>query len=215
MNYYRVNLSTSIRSARMTFLFLLFTFLLSPVLANTRSINLAEMTSHAGRIVYGRVVEVREGKHPQHEGIAVTFIKIQVTEMIKGSTTREVSFMQYGNSSTQYIAHMPKYSMGEEIVLFLYPESKLGLTSPVGQGQGKFVVRNDVRSGQRILLNDRANYALFARLDATKLNSKLTLSKAEREAIAQPEGRGSKGLEISAFRSLVRKIATNPNISLQ
>lgn len=215
MNYYRVNLSTSLRSARVTLLILLFTFLISPTFANTRSINLAEMISHAGRIVHGRVVEVREGKHPQHEGIAVTFIKIQVTEMIKGSTTREVSFMQYGNSTTQYIADMPKYNIGEEIVLFLYPESKLGLTSPVGQGQGKFLVRDDVRSGQRILLNDRSNHALFARLDAAKLSTKLTLSKAEREAVAQPEGRAGRGLEVGAFRSIVRKIAATSTTSLQ
>ena len=213
MNYYRVTLSTSIRSARMTFLFLLFTCLVSPALANTRSINLAEMTSHAGRIVHGRVVEVREGSHPQHESIAVTFIKIEVTEMIKGSATREVGFMQYGNNVTQYIAHMPKYSVGEEVVLFLYPESKLGLTSPVGQGQGKFMVRNDVRSGQRILTNDRSNHALFARLDTAKLGSKLALSKAEREAVAQPDA--GRGLEVSAFRSLVRKIAANPQTNLQ
>ncbi len=215
MNYYRVTLSMSLRSARMTWLFLLFTLLVAPVWANTRSINLAEMTSHAGRIVHGRVVEVREGSHPQHEGIAVTFIKIEVTEMIKGSATRAVSFMQYGNSTTQYIADLPKYSVGEEIVLFLYPESKLGLTSPVGQGQGKFRVRDDVRSGQRILTNDRSNHALFARLDTAKLSSKLTLSRAEREAVTQPEGRAGRGLEVSAFRSLVRKIAANPNTNLQ
>ena len=215
MSYYRVNLSASIRSVRMTLLFLLFTFLVSPVLANTRSINLAEMTSHAGRIVHGRVVEVREGSHPQHEGIAVTFIKIEVTEMIKGGAVREVSFMQYGNSNTQYIADMPKYSVGEEIVLFLYPESKLGLTSPVGQGQGKFIVRNDLRSGQRMLLNDRSNYDLFARLDTAKLSSKLTLSRTEREVVAPSEGRANKGLEVSAFRSIVRKIAAHPQANLQ
>ena len=133
--------------------------------------------------------------------------------MIKGGAVREVSFMQYGNSNTQYIADMPKYNVGEEIVLFLYPESKLGLTSPVGQGQGKFIVRNDLRSGQRMLLNDRSNYNLFARLDTAKLSSKLTLSRTEREVVTQP--RASRGWEVSAFRSIVRKIAANPSVSLQ
>ncbi|MFN7927800.1 MAG: hypothetical protein U0Y68_07615 [Blastocatellia bacterium] len=193
MNYYRVNLFTSVRSARMALLPLLFLFLLSPAWANTRSINLAEMISHAGRIVHGRVTEVREGTHPQHPDIAVTFIKLQVTEMIKGKAAREVSFMQYGSSSQQYIADLPKYSVGEEIVLFLYPESKLGFTSPVGQGQGKFLVRDDVRSGQRVLLNERANQALFARVDTAKLSARASLSKAEREAIAQPEARSNQG----------------------
>lgn len=205
MNYYRVTLSASLRSARKTWFLLFSLFLLAPAWANTRSINLAEMTSHAGRIVHGRVVEVREGTHPQHKDLAVTFIKLQVTEMIKGGAVREVSFMQYGSSSRQYIAHMPKYSVGEEVVVFLYPESKLGFTSPVGQGQGKFLVRDDVRSGQRVLLNERSNQALFARMDTTMLNARL--SKAERETISQPEERAGQGLEISAFRSLVRKLA--------
>ena len=31
--------------------------------------------------------------------------------------------------------------VGEESLLFLYPESALGFTAPVGLGQGKFLVR--------------------------------------------------------------------------
>ena len=214
-SYYRVNLHVSIRSARIAFLLTFLTLLSFQGLANSRAVNLAEMTSHAGRVVHGRVVEVREGVHPLHEQVAVTFLKVQVIEMLKGGAAREVTFMQYGNSTKQYVAHLPKYSVGEEVVLFLYPESKLGLTSPVGQGQGKFVVRNDVRSGQRVLLNEHLNRALFARLDTVKVTSKLALSSTEREAVAQPEGRAGAGLDVSTFRSLVRKFAANPQANLQ
>jgi hypothetical protein len=212
-NYYRVNLSVSIRSARIAFLLSLLTFLSFSSLANSRSVNLAEMTSHAGRIVHGRVVEVREGVHPQHQYLAVTWIKVQVVEMLKGGAAREVTFMQYGNSTNQYVAHLPKYSLGEEVVLFLYPESKLGFTSPVGQGQGKFVVRTDTRSGQRVLLNEHFNHALFARLDAAKVKSRLALSATEREVVAQP--RAGAGMDVTTFRSLVRKFAANPNVNLK
>lgn len=214
-NYYRAHLFVSIRSARIAFLLFLLTLLSFPGLANSRSVNFAEMTSHAGRIVHGRVVEVREGVHPLHERLAVTFVKVQVVEMLKGGTAREVTFMQYGNSTQQYVAHLPKYSVGEEVVLFLYPESKLGFTSPVGQGQGKFVVRHDSRSGQRVLLNEQSNRALFARLDAAKVTSKLALNSSEREAVAQPEGQAGTGLEVGTFRTLVRKFAANPKASLQ
>ncbi len=214
-NYYRVNLYVSIRSARIAFLLLNLTFLSLQGLANSRSVNLAEMTSHAGRVVHGRVVEVREGVHPLHEQVAVTFLKVQVIEMLKGGAAREVTFMQYGTSTKQYVAHLPKYSVGEEVVLFLYPESKLGLTSPVGQGQGKFVVRNDSRSGQRVLQNEQLNAALFARLDAVKVSSKLALNSTEREAIVQPQGRAGAGLDMGTFRSLVRKFAANTQANLQ
>lgn len=212
-NYYRVNLFVSIRSARIVFLLSFLTFLSLSSLANSRSVNLAEMTSHAGRVVHGRVVEVREGVHPQHQHLAVTWVKVQVVEMLKGGAAREVTFMQYGNSTNHYVAHLPKYSVGEEVVLFLYPESKLGLTSPVGQGQGKFAVQTDTRSGQRVLLNEHLNHALFARLDAAKAKTKLGLTAAEREAIAQP--RTGAGMEVATFRSLVRKFVANPNANLQ
>lgn len=212
-NYYRVNLFVSIRAARIGFLLSFLTFLSLSSLANSRSVNLAEMTSHAGRVVHGRVVEVREGVHPQHQHLAVTWVKVQVVEMLKGGAAREVTFMQYGNSTNQYVAHLPKYSVGEEVVLFLYPESKLGLTSPVGQGQGKFVVQTDTRSGQRVLRNEHLNHALFARLDVAKAKTKLGLTAAEREAIAQP--RTGAGVEVAMFRSLVRKFAANPTANLQ
>ena len=214
-NYCRVNLYVSIRSARITLLLSFLTLLSFAGWANSRSVNLAEMTSHAGRVVHGRVVEVREGVHPLHEQVAVTFLKVQVIEMLKGGAAREVTFTQYGTSTKQYVAHQPKYSVGEEVVLFLYPESKLGLTSPVGQGQGKFVVRTDTRSGQRVLQNEHLNRALFARLDAAKVASRLALNSTEREVVMQPEERAGTGLDVSTFRSLVRKFAANPNANLQ
>ncbi|MBL8203413.1 MAG: hypothetical protein JNM09_04230 [Blastocatellia bacterium] len=214
-NYYRVNLYLSIRSARIAFLLSFITLLSFSGLANSRSVNFAEMTSHAGRIVHGRVVEVRDGVHPLQEHLAVTFIKVQVVEMLKGGAAREVTFMQYGNSTNQYLVHQPKYQVGEEVVLFLYPESKLGLTSPVGQGQGKFVVRHDPRSGQRMLLNEHLNRALFARLDAARVSSKLALTTTEREAVVKPEGRAGAGVDVTTFRSLVRKFAAHPKSNLQ
>ncbi len=202
-------------AARIARMFLLLGFFSVSSWANSRSVNLAEMTSHAGRIIHGRVIEVRDGVHPQQQRLAVTFVKVQTVEMLKGSAAREVTFMQYGNSRNQYVAHMPSYSVGEEVVLFLYPESKLGFTSPVGQGQGKFVVRQDTRSGQRVLRNEQMNYALFARLNPGKVNSRLTLNKAERETVAQPESRASTGIEVQTFCSLVRKFTAHPKAELQ
>ena len=35
---------------------------------------------------------------------------------------------------------LPVYRQGDEIVIFLYPESKVGVTSPVGGDQGLFKV---------------------------------------------------------------------------
>lgn len=41
-----------------------------------------------------------------------------------------------------------RYRVGEQVLLFLYPPSKLGLTSPVGGGMGRFSVN---RGGELVL----------------------------------------------------------------
>lgn len=213
-SYYRAISSQTIRFSRIVFLFSIL-IIVPSVMAGTRAVNLAEMTARAGRIVYGQVSEVRDGVHPQNARLAVTFIKVRVTETLKGADARELSFMQFGNSTQQYAVHLPKYIVGEEIVLFLYPESKLGFTSPIGEGQGKFLVRNDVRSGKRLLQNEQLNRTLFAGLDSTKLNAKLALSRSERELVSLPESEASRGVEFSAFRSIVRKMTTTSVANLQ
>lgn len=175
--------------------------------AGGRVVNLAEMTAAARRVVHGRVVEARPGRHPQQPNLAVLFVKIEVIEMLKGAPAREVTFMQYAGGA---FSHLPQYRSGEEIVLFLYPESRLGLTSPVGEGQGKFTTCDDVRTGRRVLRNEQANFALFDRLDKTRLRSTLALSAAESAAVEQPQSDLRAGLEMNAFRSIVRKLAANP-----
>ena len=46
-----------------------------------------------------------------------------------------------------------RYKAGDRVVLFLYPPSKLGLTSPVGGARGKFVLD---QHGQVLLGMERA-----------------------------------------------------------
>lgn len=201
-------------AATFTFLFLICYSTLS-AFAGGRIVNIAEMTMTAGRVVHGRVVGVRTGQHPQQPSISVLFVKIQVIEMLKGAPAPEISFMQYAGGS---FSHLPQYRIGEELVLFLYPESRLGLTSPVGEGQGKFIARNDVRTGRRVLLNEQANYALFDRIDKSRLRAELSLNRAEREMIEQPLADTRDGAEFSVFRSVIRKMMANPKaaaLSLQ
>ena len=175
-----------------------------PAFASSRHVNLDEMTVSAGRIVYGRIAEVRGGYHPDYTRISVTFVTLDVIEMIKGGGARRMTFMQFG--SAQGVGrnyHMPNYRVGEEVLLFLYPESRYGFTSPVGEGQGKFIVSNDPRTGRRALINDRGNRQLFEPLRNEKAVSRLKLNSAERLLVAQDNGVA----DLGTFRSLVRKLA--------
>lgn len=173
--------------------------------ANSRAANLAEMTSSAGRVVHGRIAEVRAGTHPNYNNITVTFVTLDVIEMLKGAAASRITFMQFaGGNGLIRNFHLPQYTVGEEVVLFLYPESSYGFTSPVGEGQGKFLVRPNAQ-GQRALLNEQGNRALFERLDASKMQSRLSLNQTERGLLAQPGG----AFEMGSFNSVVRKLAVS------
>jgi len=91
----------------------------------------------AGMIFSGTVthIERRPARAGQSvETVAVTF---HVESSLRGATPgREVTITQWIGlwSSGQ------RYRMGERVVLFLYPNSKLGLTSTVGGSLGRFAV---------------------------------------------------------------------------
>jgi hypothetical protein len=110
------------------------------------------MTAHAGTIVAGRIVALRSGSHPQYHNIGALYVTVQVSETLKGSPTDRFTFMQFAGraassgpsgrvSMAQTLPEMPGYRVGEEVVLFLYPASSAGFTSPVGGEQGKFVIQ--------------------------------------------------------------------------
>jgi hypothetical protein len=50
---------------------------------------------------------------------------------------------------------LPRFEVGEELILFLYGDSSRGLTSPVGFGQGKFKVIRD-KGGKQHAANGSA-----------------------------------------------------------
>jgi hypothetical protein len=123
-----------------------------PSAAVGRRLDLATMTERAGTILSGRVTQIRAGTHPQYRNIGVLFVTLKVEEMMKGAPAETFTFMQFtgqkldnnggkGLSAAQPLPDMPSFRVGEEIVLFLYPPSSVGFTSPVGGEQGKFLVR--------------------------------------------------------------------------
>jgi hypothetical protein len=174
-------------------------FILSlTVQAQVMRVNLREMVEAAGTIVTGQVVDVREGRHPNYPNVAVTYITVEVEDMLKGAPNRQTQhvFMQFGGLGATRMREVPSYRVGEEVVLFLYPESEYGFTSPVGGDQGKFYVRTDPQTGQKVLGNSLKNARLFEGIDTNKL------SLAERNAVRSD----GTSVDYQAFASLVRRL---------
>jgi hypothetical protein len=52
---------------------------------------------------------------------------------------------------------LPRWAVGDQLVLFLHPESRRGFTSPVGLGQGAY--RVDRRRGRPTVASDAPGHA--------------------------------------------------------
>lgn len=123
-----------------------------------RIVNISEMVASADRIFRGRCLSVEPAGSAA--GLPVLQYTFEVVEGLKGVTEGEqVAFRQVqgaGKDRRKGVAGIPGYRGGEEVLLFLYPDSQLGLTSPVGLDQGVFrVIRDD--SGEIQVVNALLN----------------------------------------------------------
>lgn len=94
-------------------------------------LDLAEMTRQAGKIFVGRTVGVEP--FLDEGGLPSTYLRFRVITGLKGTRNGEGVFVKiYGTEASS------RFRIGTDTLLFLYPESSLGFTSPVGAGQGCF-----------------------------------------------------------------------------
>lgn len=112
-------------------------------------LRLQRITSPAGYIFAGKVKSVSYLQPRSLSEVATVQITFQVEQAVKG--TRVGSFLTVQEWAGLWNAG-ERYRVGERVVLFLYPKSKLGLTSAVGGAQGRFALD---REGQVILDQQR------------------------------------------------------------
>lgn len=121
-------------------------------------INAAQMAEKADIVLSGKCIS---SKAEVKNDINVTTSTFEVLEVVKGKVAGPTfTFSQF------VFRGAPSYEPGKEYLLFLTPESRLGLRSPVGLGQGKFMVLKGMA------LNERGNRGLFTNLPATKQMTK-------------------------------------------
>lgn len=97
--------------------------------------------------------------------LQVTHVTLEVERGVKGNGQGRLTFKMLGDQRAVPekglgIEGVPRFAVGEELVLFLYGESRSGLTSPVGFGQGKFSVVRD-KEGRAVATNAFGNRHLF------------------------------------------------------
>lgn len=143
------------------------------------------------------------------QNLPVTIYTFRVTEKAKGPIRngREVVFRQFGNDApttegmVANIPGIPRYEIGQEVVLFLPHPSRLGLAAPVGLSQGVFPVVRDSKGNGSVRLDLGRRKMLTAGI-GRKYGANKRFTEAERRLLSDmPEQ-----IDVAQFCTLVRRI---------
>lgn len=178
-------------------------------------LNLEQLTALAEKVFVGKCVSVES--RTDSSGRPVQYVTFEVIEMLKGDPASKVTFKQLGSSSPEeqdlstggidvqgVFREMPRYEAGEEAVVFLSAESRLGLTAPVGLYQGKFQIETD-SSGQKSVVNGIGNRGLFIGWRKSPKFKSMTLTGSEKSLLNTTGG----DLPYVEFISLVKKLTAS------
>lgn len=131
------------RSVAVVLLFLSITVAIPAQESTSESPELVDLSLHnltqaAGLIFSGTVLAVEQLESSENtHSLQVTRITFQVKTAIRGTETGRV--IQINEWQGLWSAG-ERYRKGEQVFLFLYPPSNLGLTSPVAGKMGRFAI---------------------------------------------------------------------------
>lgn len=131
--------------------------------SRVRPMNLEEMAVRAGRIFRGTCTAVETARDPD-SALDVARVTFRVERLVKGEAAESLTIRMLadpdGAGAASAGSRAAPFRPGERVVLFLYGESRSGLTSPVGLGQGKFTIVED-KDGREVALNGFDGEVLF------------------------------------------------------
>ena len=152
--------------------------------------DLRQITQRAGMIFLGRV-ETISWKHAPGGGpsdrVRITF---KILDGIRGARTGDSLEVQ--EWSGLWVPGNERYQVGETLMLFLYPRSRLGLTSPVGGDAGRI----EITPTQRVVLSPERTSTLLPR--------SLRLQKQQ---MTLETVRGARSAYYEQFSRIVRELA--------
>ena len=168
---------------------------------SVRIVNLFEMVQLADRVFWGKCLSAVK-KSEESTLLPVVEYVFEVRRAIKGVRTGErVVFRQVQGAQRGVVGipGIPHYRKGQEILLFLHGDSRLGLTSPVGLAQGTFRLER-TREGDIGFINALENRNLGYRLSVEEArDSGVTRGELMQIELKQP-------IPIEIFTSLIEKV---------
>ncbi|MFH1739106.1 MAG: hypothetical protein ABIH23_08865 [bacterium] len=165
--------------------------------------SLPQIVDDAGKIFVGKCTEVKSGQDPE-SGFIVTWITFEVSQRVKGDVGETETIKQIGGTheGITVTSFTPKFRVGEEVLLFVYPESSVGLTSAVGLDQGKFSIYKDQDTGKQKVTNRMPENVLFA-AELTKMSKKRGY---QIKGVEDPIVKKAKSMDLEPFVESVKSM---------
>lgn len=166
-----------------------------------QTVNLFEMVRLADRVFWGTCLRMKT-EPAGATGLLVTAYTFEVREGIKGVNAGEtVVFRQISQVQKGFgIPGLPQYHEGQQALIFLHADSRIGLTSPVGLSQGVFQVE---KIQDYLAVSNSLDNRNLAHNVAAELAVGCGLTDQEQEVLEKPHP-----IPLSRFLSLVDKIRT-------
>ena len=171
---------------------------------STAQADLDQLVQTAENIVRGQVTSATFEPHPQFPNLQTVLVTLSVSKVLKGSVGSTLTFRQLVWDAHD-ASDLARFKGAGEVVFFLNPVSRYGLTSPVGLEQGRFRVIRD-QKGARYVVNGRGNIGLFSQVSEKAASRGIALSRPVRQMLADAGGKAS----LDSFEAAVQALASVP-----
>ena len=159
---------------------------------------LDEVVDQATTAFQGTVTDSHSARDPVSHAI-VTYTTFRVSDVLKGFVPPTYTIKQIGGAvpgeKVQFrVMGVPKFTVGQEYVVFMAGVSAQGFSSPIGLAQGRYAVRQDAK-GKHV-----GNGSDF-RDSASRMGAQMP---AQTKAKIAAQNAPVREMDVGAFKQMVR-----------
>lgn len=134
-----------------------------------------QLSCDSGIIFSGTVLEIRSVRPGPHKQIPTMKIRFRVERAIAGVHARQVvTIREWAGAWSEH-----PLNAGQHVLLLLYPQSRLGLTSPVGGSLGQVTLSNKNTVMRPVFVADNRNGSQLGDPTESESGAPITLSQLE------------------------------------
>jgi hypothetical protein len=157
-----------------------------------------QLARDSGMIFSGTVLEIRSVRAGEQKQIPIIKIKFRLERAIAGVYARqEIRIREWAGAWSEHRLHV-----GERVLLLLYPESRLGLTSPVAGSLGQVTLSNKNTVVRPAFVADNGSGSQLHTGTESETRAPITLDQLE-QAIRQ--ARDSQRSSVSRGRTIAEE----------